>query len=165
MFDLKNYVMKIISQSPSQRLVRLQEKWKLIIKNLYIHKFFFNFSVFQYTSHQPISVADLGWNVNDVKTFDIITSMKSMFFRFCFWGGFAGLQPPLLLGAPIVHMFLYVYNCSIIHILCVWIYIYIYIYIYILYIKMNVCTLYKSTFLNRSEPNFAHISPVVWKRP
>jgi len=54
---------------------------------------------------------------------------------------------------------------------------YIYIYIQgvsgeILYIKMNVCmfvclfvcTLYKSTFLNRSEPNFAHISPVVWKR-
>ena len=43
----------------------------------------------------------------------------------------------------------------------------------ILYIKMNVClfvcmfvcTVYKSTFLNRSEPNFAHISPVVWKRP
>jgi len=30
---------------------------------------------------------------------------------------------------------------------------------------MFVCTLYKSTFLNRSEPNFAHISPVVWKRP
>ena len=29
---------------------------------------------------------------------------------------------------------------------------------------MFVCTLYKSTFLNRSEPNFAHISPVVWKR-
>ena len=24
---------------------------------------------------------------------------------------------------------------------------------------MFVCTLYKSTFLNRSEPNFAHISP------
>jgi hypothetical protein len=29
---------------------------------------------------------------------------------------------------------------------------------------MFVCTLYKSTSLNRSEPNFAHISPVVWKR-
>jgi len=26
---------------------------------------------------------------------------------------------------------------------------------------MFVCTLYKSAFLNRSEPNFAHISPVV----
>jgi len=44
---------------------------------------------------------------------------------------------------------------------------------YILYIKMNVClyvcmyvcTLYKFTFLNRSEPNFAHGSPLVWKRP
>ena len=30
---------------------------------------------------------------------------------------------------------------------------------------MFVCTLYKSTFLNRSEPNFAHMFPVVWKRP
>jgi len=27
-----------------------------------------------------------------------------------------------------------------------------------------VCTLYKFTFLNRSEPNFAHISALVWKR-
>jgi len=24
--------------------------------------------------------------------------------------------------------------------------------------------LYKSTFLNRSEPNFAHVSPLVWRR-
>ena len=30
---------------------------------------------------------------------------------------------------------------------------------------MYVCTLYKFTFLNRSEPNFAHVSPLVWKRP
>ena len=30
---------------------------------------------------------------------------------------------------------------------------------------MFVCTLYKFTFLNQSEPNFAHISPVFWKRP
>jgi hypothetical protein len=35
----------------------------------------------------------------------------------------------------------------------------------ILYIKLFVCTLYKFTFLNQSEPNFAHISPLVWKRP
>ena len=28
-----------------------------------------------------------------------------------------------------------------------------------------VCTLYKFTFLNRSEPNFAHVSPLIWKRP
>jgi hypothetical protein len=38
----------------------------------------------------------------------------------------------------------------------------------ILYIKMNVCllvwNLYKSTFLNRSEPNFAHVSLLVWRR-
>ena len=34
---------------------------------------------------------------------------------------------------------------------------------------MNVClyvwNLYKFTLLNRSEPNFAHVSPLVWKRP
>jgi hypothetical protein len=39
---------------------------------------------------------------------------------------------------------------------------------YILYIKMNVClfvwNLYKFTFLNRSGPNFAHVSPLVWRR-
>jgi hypothetical protein len=39
----------------------------------------------------------------------------------------------------------------------------------ILYIKLNfsscVCTLYKFTFLNQSEPDFAHSSPLVWKRP
>jgi hypothetical protein len=39
----------------------------------------------------------------------------------------------------------------------------------ILYVKMNVCmyvwNVYKSTFLNRSEPNFAHVSPLVWNRP
>ena len=34
-----------------------------------------------------------------------------------------------------------------------------------LYVCMFVCTLYKSTFLNRSEPNFAHVSPLFWKRP
>jgi hypothetical protein len=40
----------------------------------------------------------------------------------------------------------------------------------ILYIKMKcfflyVWNSYKFTFLNRSEPNFARISPLVWKRP
>jgi len=45
---------------------------------------------------------------------------------------------------------------------------------YILYIKLKwflfdfvclfVCILHKSTFLNRSEPNFAHVSPLVCRR-
>ena len=34
-----------------------------------------------------------------------------------------------------------------------------------MYVCMYVWNLYKSTFLNRSEPNFAHVSPLVWKRP
>jgi len=35
----------------------------------------------------------------------------------------------------------------------------------VLFVCKYVCTLYKFTFLNRSEPNFAHVSPLVWKRP
>jgi hypothetical protein len=34
-----------------------------------------------------------------------------------------------------------------------------------LFVCLFVCTLYKLTFPNQSEPNFAHISPLVWKRP
>jgi hypothetical protein len=34
-----------------------------------------------------------------------------------------------------------------------------------MYVCMFVSTLYKSTLLNRSEPNFTHVSPLVWKRP
>ena len=30
---------------------------------------------------------------------------------------------------------------------------------------MYVWNLYKFTFLSRYEPNFAHVSPLVWKRP
>jgi hypothetical protein len=51
--------MKIMSKSSSRRLDRLQGKLKLK-NNLHICKFYLHFSVFQYTSHQPISVADLG---------------------------------------------------------------------------------------------------------
>ena len=40
---------------------------------------------------------------------------------------------------------------------------------HLIYIKMNVClfvlwNLYKFSFLNRSEPNLAHVSLLVWKR-
>jgi hypothetical protein len=59
-FFLKNYVMKIMSKSLSQYLVSLQGKIKVTKKNLHIHKFLLYFSIFQCTSHQPISVADLG---------------------------------------------------------------------------------------------------------
>jgi hypothetical protein len=31
-----------------------------------------------------------------------------------------------------------------------------------MYVCLFVCTLHKSTFLNQSEPNFAHGSPLVW---
>jgi hypothetical protein len=34
-----------------------------------------------------------------------------------------------------------------------------------LFVCIYVWNLYKFTFLNRSEPNFAHVSPLVWKRP
>jgi hypothetical protein len=48
-------VMKIVSRSSSRHLVRLQGKFIL-----YIPKFLLYFSVLQCTSHQLISVADLG---------------------------------------------------------------------------------------------------------
>jgi hypothetical protein len=62
MFDFKNYVTKIMSKSPSQHLVTLQGKLKVTEKekNLHIRKFLLHFSIFQCTSHQPISGADLG---------------------------------------------------------------------------------------------------------
>jgi hypothetical protein len=34
-----------------------------------------------------------------------------------------------------------------------------------IFVCMYVRNLYKFTFLNRSQPNFAHVSPLVWKRP
>jgi hypothetical protein len=62
MSDFKNCLTKIISETPSRHLVRLQGKLKLTEKenNLHICKFYLYFSVFQRTDHQPISVADLG---------------------------------------------------------------------------------------------------------
>ena len=97
----KNYVMKIISQSPSQRLVRLQRKLILIKKSLYIHKFLLPFfSVFQCTSHQPSVYLD--WSINHVKPLiSIIMSMKSVFFKFCFWGEGGWSLALHRLGGPI----------------------------------------------------------------
>jgi hypothetical protein len=34
-----------------------------------------------------------------------------------------------------------------------------------LFVCTYVWNLYKFTFLNQSEPNFAHVAPLVWKRP
>jgi len=57
-----NTSMKIMSKSPIQLLVRLQGKLKVTEKekNLHILKCLLYFSVFQCTSLQVISVADLG---------------------------------------------------------------------------------------------------------
>ena len=62
MFDFKNYVTKIMSKSPSRHLVMLQGKLNLTEngKICMFFSFLLYFSVFQCTSHQPISVADLG---------------------------------------------------------------------------------------------------------
>jgi hypothetical protein len=62
MSDFKNYVMKIMSKSPSRHPVGLQEKSELTGKEkyLYIPKFLLRFSISQCTNHQSISVADLG---------------------------------------------------------------------------------------------------------
>jgi len=64
MFDFKNNVMKIMSKSPNQHLVGLQEKLRLAEKRkkyvLHIPNILLYFSIFQCTNHQPILVADLG---------------------------------------------------------------------------------------------------------
>jgi hypothetical protein len=53
--------MKIMLKSLSRHQVRLQGNLKLKKKkNLYIRTVFLYFLLFQCTSHQPISVADLG---------------------------------------------------------------------------------------------------------
>jgi hypothetical protein len=62
MFDFKNYVMKIMSKSPRRHLVGLQGKLKLTEEEkIYVFlSVYLYFSIFQCTSHRPISVADLG---------------------------------------------------------------------------------------------------------
>jgi hypothetical protein len=62
-------VMKIMSKSSSRHLVRLQGKLKLTEKekHLDIRKFLLYFPIFQWTSHQLISVADLGLSLNHTK--------------------------------------------------------------------------------------------------
>jgi predicted transcriptional regulator len=88
MFDFKNYVKKITSQSPSQYLVTLQGKIKAE-KNLHIRKFLLYFSIVQCTSHQPISVADLGYSVNHVKSL-ISPCLQNLISFFISLGGGGG---------------------------------------------------------------------------
>jgi hypothetical protein len=58
---------------------------------LYYLRFFILFLNFQYISHQPISVADFGWMVNQVK--HLISCLKKRSgFSFKFW---TGGSPPL----------------------------------------------------------------------
>jgi hypothetical protein len=75
--------MKITSKSLSRHLVRLQRKLKITEKekNLWIRQFLLHFSVFKSTSHQPISVADLGYKSH--RAFDaILVKKKNLFFFF-----------------------------------------------------------------------------------
>lgn len=58
--------MKMMSKSPNRHVVRLQGKLKLKKKYTFLNVNNI-FSVFQYTGHQPTSVADLGRSVNRVK--------------------------------------------------------------------------------------------------
>jgi len=60
-------------------------KIKTNLKNLHTHQFLLHYSIFQYISYQPISVADLGSIINHVKPFYIIVTTNFA------WGG---LQPP-----------------------------------------------------------------------
>jgi len=62
MFAFKEYIMKLTSKSPRQRLIRLQAKLKLTEKKkLNIPKFiYYYYSVFHSTGLEEISLADLG---------------------------------------------------------------------------------------------------------
>jgi hypothetical protein len=63
MFDIKNRAAKVILSCPIRCLVRLQGKLRLTEKEkylLHIRKFLLYFSILQFSSHQQISVADLG---------------------------------------------------------------------------------------------------------
>jgi hypothetical protein len=62
------------------------------------------FSKLSRTSRQPISVADFGRGGNPVKLVNIITSTKSVFIKFQFWGfggGGAAARQRQSLGAPL----------------------------------------------------------------
>jgi hypothetical protein len=92
MFHFKNYVMKLMSKCFSQHLVRLQEKLKVTQKGKKLHTctFLLYFSIFQYTSHQPISVGDLVWSINHVKPLISLCLQNLCFLNFALgWG----LQP------------------------------------------------------------------------
>jgi hypothetical protein len=56
MFEFKNCVMTIMSKSPSGHLIRLEGKLIVTGKG----RFLLHFSVCYCTSHQPISMVDLG---------------------------------------------------------------------------------------------------------
>jgi hypothetical protein len=74
-------IMKIMSKTLNGYLGRLQQKLKLTDKETHLHirKFLLHFSMVQCTSHQPITVADLGLRVNHLKP--VISSyLQNLFF-------------------------------------------------------------------------------------
>jgi hypothetical protein len=97
MSDFKNYVMKIMSKSPSWQLVRLWGKLKLTKKavSLYNSKFYLYFSILPCTSHHPIAVADLGWSVDHTKPLirSCLQNLCSLNFTLGGRGGGGGCNP------------------------------------------------------------------------
>ena len=92
--------MKIISKSPSRHLVTLQGQLKLSGKEKVRHICKFCY-IFQYSNIliiKQISVSNLGWSINNVKTFATIMPKNTVFFQFHFGrGGLQSSSPP---GAP-----------------------------------------------------------------
>ena len=99
-FDFKNYVMKIMSKSPSWYLVKLQGKLQLKNKGcLHVRKFLLCASLLQYISSSDCS-GSFRLKCNSRKTFDIV-SIKCVFFLHFALGG---VQPDRTraLGAPML---------------------------------------------------------------
>jgi hypothetical protein len=64
---LKSMLRKSCQNLRAKKPFWLEENIKLTEKKLHIQKFLLCFSIFQCTDHHPISVADLGWNVNNAR--------------------------------------------------------------------------------------------------
>jgi hypothetical protein len=99
MFDFKDHIIKIMSNSPNRRLLRLQGKLQLTLK-IYVHigKSVFCFAIFQCTSHQQ------GWfrlERKSLEVFDIILFTKMLFFKFCVSGVGVGGRVAAVQLAPL----------------------------------------------------------------
>ena len=101
-FGFKNYVLKIMSNSPSPHLVSLQGQLELIVQEKCWHIWKFHY-IFQYSILlliKPISVTDLGWSIYHVKPLLSLCLQNLCFLNFALVEG--GCSPA---ASPPPHVF------------------------------------------------------------